>query len=61
MIGKGYRIMENGLYLINGKRRLYYQDGKYWEAVYYLGRYTGNIRNLEKQPKIIKSIIKIGE
>lgn len=53
--------MENGLYLINGKRRLYYQDGKYWEAVYYLGRYTGNIRNLEKQPKIIKSIIKIGE
>jgi len=53
--------MENGLYLINNKRKLYYQEEKWWIPVYYLGRYTGNISPLEKQPKIIKSLIKLKE
>lgn len=46
---------ENGYYLINGKRVLYWQDGEWWEAVKYMNRYTGNIRKMDKQPKIIKS------
>lgn len=50
---------ESGLYLINGKRELYYQEGKWWKPMYYKGRYTGNIYPLEKQPKIIKSCERI--
>lgn len=47
----------DGHYLINGKRILYWQDGKWHKPLKSLnGLYNGNIIPLDKQPKIIKSI-----
>lgn len=46
---------KDGLYLINGRKILYWQDDKWWTPIYVCGRYSGNITPLEKQPKIIKS------
>ena len=51
--------LEAGLYLINGKRQLYWQNGEWFKPTLINGRYTGNISPMEKQPKIIKSIEKI--
>jgi len=53
--------IEDGLYLLNDKRKLYYQENKWWKVTFVNGRYTGYIYNLEKQPKIIKSLIKLKE
>jgi hypothetical protein len=50
---------EDGFYLINDKRILYWQQGEWWTPLKYVGRYTGNISRLDKQPKIIKSIEKL--
>ena len=50
---------EDGFYLLNDKRILYWQDGKWFNPLKYAGRYTGNISRLDKQPKIIKSIEKL--
>lgn len=51
--------LEDGLYLINGKRQLYHQKGEWFKPTFVSGRYTGNISPLDKQPKIFKSIDKI--
>jgi len=51
--------LEDGLYVINDKRKLYFQNNEWFKPVYMTGRYTGNILPLEKQPKVIKSIIKV--
>lgn len=53
------KAIDDGMYCINGKRFLYYQDGEWFKPVYLQGRYTGNIMPLDKQPKIIKSLEKI--
>lgn len=50
---------EDGLYCVNDRRMLYYQQGKWYEAVYANERYSGNIRDLEKQPVRIKSLHKV--
>lgn len=50
---------EDGHYLINGKRILYWQDGKWWTPLKTKsGLYSGHIQPLDKQPKIIKSMEK---
>lgn len=46
---------EDGYYLINGKRVLYWQDNQWWFAVKFMNRYSGNIMKLDRQPKVIKS------
>lgn len=51
--------IKDGLYIVNGKRTLYRQDGVWYKAIYQSGRYTGNILPLEKQPKIIKELYKL--
>lgn len=48
--------LQDGLYLINNRRQLYYQRGEWFKPTFIGGRYAGNISPLEKQPKIIKSI-----
>lgn len=48
-------MREDGYYLINGKRVLYWQDGVWWYAAKYMNRYSGNIIKLDRQPKVIKS------
>lgn len=51
--------LKDGLYVVNGKKTLYYQNQEWFKPIYQMGRYTGNIFPLEKQPKIIKSILTI--
>lgn len=46
---------KDGLYLINNRRLLYWQDGKWWTPIKTHGCYSGNIMPLEKQPKVIKT------
>lgn len=50
---------EDGLYCVNGSRMLYYQNGVWYKAVYSMGRYTGNISELDRQPKRIKDLHKV--
>lgn len=59
MAEQNIKLTENGLYYINGKRQLYYQDGVWYHPVFISGRYTGNIRDLDRQPKRIKTLDKI--
>lgn len=48
---------EEGYYLINGKRVLYWSGSEWMESVKdKRGSHGGWVRPLEKQPKIIKSI-----
>jgi len=50
-------ILQEGYYLINGKRVLYYNGTEFQESVKDVrGNHGGWIRPLEKQPKIIKTI-----
>ncbi len=49
---------DNGHYLINNSKVLYWQDGEWFKPVKSNGRYSGYISKIEKQPKLIKSIEK---
>ena len=50
--------LADGYYIINNCRILYLQAGEWFKPLKYMGRYSGYIEKLEKQPVKIKTIDK---